>query len=83
MEKQDSFFSGNLQDWMKSNLRKRYNFSLKGVEWQCFFGIIMWHIWKNMNLFIFRGDHRVLMILLKDRTIGPYNGTLPLRLLIL
>lgn len=47
VEKRDKFFSGNLQEWLESNLGNPYKISLREVDWQCFFGLMVWCIWKN------------------------------------
>lgn len=47
VEKQGRFFSRNLKEWLESNLGNYYNLSVKEVEWQYFFSLIVWHIWKN------------------------------------
>lgn len=39
-----SFFPGNLQEWITSNLQNKYDLGLGEVELQCFFGILIWHI---------------------------------------
>ncbi|KAK5771245.1 hypothetical protein PVK06_047435 [Gossypium arboreum] len=41
MEKQDKFYSENLQKWLESNLGNHYSFSLRDVDLQCFFGLML------------------------------------------
>ncbi|KAA3474605.1 RNA-directed DNA polymerase (Reverse transcriptase) [Gossypium australe] len=49
-----AFYSGSLSNWMKSNLLSHFT-PLDGTYWPCLFGITVWSIWKNRNLFIFQG----------------------------
>ncbi|MBA0561202.1 hypothetical protein Golob_018051 [Gossypium lobatum] len=37
---------------MRNNFQSHFS-SWGGTDWPCLFVIIMWHIWKNQNLFIF------------------------------
>ncbi|MBA0559052.1 hypothetical protein Golob_016034 [Gossypium lobatum] len=39
---------------MRNNFQSHFS-SWGGIDWPCLFGIIVWHIWKNQNLFIFQG----------------------------
>ncbi|KAK5837334.1 hypothetical protein PVK06_013144 [Gossypium arboreum] len=49
------FFAGNISNWLISNLQVNKANNLSDSDWTCFFGIILWHIWKNRNLYIFQG----------------------------
>ncbi|KAL1112044.1 hypothetical protein V6Z11_D02G102300 [Gossypium hirsutum] len=47
---------GSLYKWMELNLRNQQAVNLMGgVNWACFFGIIIWRMWKNQNLRTFQG----------------------------
>ncbi|MBA0548816.1 hypothetical protein Golob_019888 [Gossypium lobatum] len=40
---------------MRNNFQSHFSSSLDRIDWPCLFGIIVWRIWKNQNLFIFQG----------------------------
>ncbi|KAK5793906.1 hypothetical protein PVK06_035080 [Gossypium arboreum] len=41
-----SFYSGNLQEWITSNLQNGHDLGFGEVYWKCFFGILIWRMWK-------------------------------------
>lgn len=49
------FFSLNLHDWIISNVQDMSRVIEGGTMWACLFGILIWRIWKNSNMFIFQG----------------------------
>lgn len=55
VEKQASFFLGNLQERLSNNLQNCQGLAFRGVEWSIFFGLVYWRIWKNKNLYKFQG----------------------------
>ncbi|KAA3486878.1 LINE-1 reverse transcriptase isogeny [Gossypium australe] len=48
------FFSVSFQDWFILNLCFHESLQGSGLTWSCLFGLIVWRIWKNRNLFIFQ-----------------------------
>ncbi|MFQ6663817.1 hypothetical protein Gotur_031179 [Gossypium turneri] len=49
-----TFFNSSLLDWLTHNLQSYELLNPMGVSWASLFGIIIWRIWKNKNLFIFQ-----------------------------
>ncbi|MBA0827917.1 hypothetical protein Goarm_012657, partial [Gossypium armourianum] len=49
------FFNSSLLDWLTHNLQSYELLNPMGVSWASLFGIIIWRIWKNKNLFVFQG----------------------------
>lgn len=50
-----NFYIKPLHEWMMENLQNHQSILIEGVDWSCLFVIILWHICKNRNLFIFQG----------------------------
>lgn len=53
IDQQHRFFSGTFQVRLSSNLCYHMRLQEHHIIWSCLFGLITWHIWKNMNIFIF------------------------------
>ncbi|KAG4133043.1 hypothetical protein ERO13_D08G070733v2, partial [Gossypium hirsutum] len=49
------FFSGSLLEWIRTNLETHGQITRHEVLWPTLFGIILWRLWKNRNLFVFQG----------------------------
>ncbi|MBA0750815.1 hypothetical protein Gogos_002200, partial [Gossypium gossypioides] len=50
-----NFFSNNSQGWLLGNLQNNSMVHEEGSSWACLFGLLIWRLWKNRNLFIFQG----------------------------
>lgn len=50
-----SFFSSSLFELIESNLCNLLGMPNEGINWTNLFGLIVWCIWKNKNLFVFQG----------------------------
>ncbi|MBA0561519.1 hypothetical protein Golob_018338 [Gossypium lobatum] len=61
--KHNSFFSGNLHDWMIANLQDHLSLQLDGVEWQRFFDVELWGILEGLVITIDKGFERVFIFL--------------------
>ncbi|MBA0796105.1 hypothetical protein Gohar_006903 [Gossypium harknessii] len=53
-DSQQHFFSRSLQEGWTSNLACHVQLPRCGLIWSCLFGLMVWRIWKNKNLFIFQ-----------------------------
>ncbi|MBA0781832.1 hypothetical protein Gotri_002715, partial [Gossypium trilobum] len=42
-------------DWLRANLQNNSMVHEEGSSWACLFGLLIWRLWKNRNLFIFQG----------------------------
>ncbi|MBA0637780.1 hypothetical protein Godav_005178, partial [Gossypium davidsonii] len=51
-----NFFSAPMVDWLTSNSQLLSSNKQSDSSWPCLFGIILWCIWKNQNLIIFKGN---------------------------
>lgn len=49
------FFSANPLDWIQTILRKSGGSKETGTPWATFFGILVWRLRKNKNLFVYQG----------------------------
>ncbi|MBA0628907.1 hypothetical protein Godav_023538 [Gossypium davidsonii] len=45
---------GPQRDWLLSNLQDTSMVHEEGSSWACLFGLLIWRLWKNCNLFIFQ-----------------------------
>ncbi|MBA0872340.1 hypothetical protein Goshw_011759 [Gossypium schwendimanii] len=47
---------GPQRDWLRANLQNNNMVHEEGSSWACLFGLLIWRLWKNRNLFIFQGQ---------------------------
>ncbi|KAL1127374.1 hypothetical protein V6Z11_A13G174800 [Gossypium hirsutum] len=48
------FFSSPFPYWFSLNLSFHERLQDSGLSWPCLFGVVVWRVWKNKNLFIFQ-----------------------------
>ncbi|KAH1030779.1 hypothetical protein J1N35_042953 [Gossypium stocksii] len=54
---QSLFFLLPLGDWLLCNLKSSIRWKSEKFEWQSFFSILCWLLWKGRNLFVFSNGH--------------------------
>lgn len=48
-----SFFTDSCTDWLCSNLSNHQSHNNR--NWDCIFGVTIWHVWRVRNNFVFKG----------------------------
>lgn len=51
--KQVNFYSKNFLEWIEINLNDHSWLLNMRDSYSCLFGLIVWRLWKNRNLYIF------------------------------
>lgn len=54
---QSAFFSLPLDDWLLWNLMSLRRWRSEEFEWQSFFSMLCWLLWKNRNLYVFANNN--------------------------